>query len=214
VKKLFVLLFSFVSVACFAQLKYIGLTGGATFANQKWDFKPLDIKQRMNYKIGGNGSLYTEWGDHEAFTWIVEGQYNQKGARGTDLISGNSFTSKTDYISLNVLLKLRADFYTGAPYFVAGPRVEYLFSQGGAPVGFSPINISASFGAGYDFYLSNFIVPFIEGIYNPSFTKMINNENYAVKGKAWEIKAGIKFRRGAGKRGPRNRHNDCPPVYL
>lgn len=207
-KKLALLSLILLSLNASAQLKYIGLTGGATFAKQKWQIKAIDEKQKMKNLFGFNGSLYTEWGLHDVFSWVIEAQYNQKGGKiNPDAPLTPQQNIRSTFFSINNYAKLRSEGIDGAPYVLFGPKAEYLFSHNG-PVAYNKLSISAGVGAGYELYIFDPWVPFFEVIFNPPITNAYNDAAFKVKNKAVEIRIGIKY-----KRKSISRFDDCPPVF-
>lgn len=191
------------SLGSTAQLKYIGLTGGLTLSNQKWKYDLTSEKYKGRNYLGWNGSLYTEWGLHDVFTFVSELQYNRKGENSRNILTPDS---RIQLGSWNNYAKFRLDWYDGSPYFLLGPRLEYMFST--APLDFGPIVIGASAGVGYEFYKWDPWVPFVELHFNPSITPSFNETGVKVRERAWELKVGIKFHR----KSTRN-FDDCPPVF-
>ena len=184
-----------------------GITIGGTRATQKWYYQLPDVTEKMKYRNGFNGSLFGEFLTHDIFSWISELQYNQKGAKVT-FLDGIPFNSRTNYLSFNNFLKMRAEGYDINLYFLAGPRIEYLLSTNG-PINFNKLHFSASAGVGCDF---NFLDPWIlftELHYNPDITKSYKSSGIGIRNTAWELKIGIKRNLNSSRK-----FEECPPALL
>lgn len=212
VKKYILLLFLLIvifSLKSQGQLLHsYGATIGITRATQTGWLSPVDIPQKMKYLTGFNGSLFLEFFNHEVFTWVMEAQYNQKGARWVDEFNNVYFKNRTNYGSFNNFLKARAEGIDINLYALAGPRIEYLISQN-SPVPFNKLHFSISGGVGCDFNYLDPIILFTEVHYNPDLTPSADLSRETIRNRAFELRVGIK------KKIENWRSRDaCPPVYL
>ncbi|MDQ3192619.1 MAG: hypothetical protein M3Q58_13585 [Bacteroidota bacterium] len=209
-KKYILVLFLFIAVSE-SQAQFLhsyGATIGLTRATQKGWLSPLDTPQNMKYRTGFNGSLFLEFFNHDVFTWVMEAQYNQKGARWVNEFDDVVFKHRTNYGSFNNFLKARAEGIDINLYVLAGPRIEYLISQN-APLAFNQLHFSVSGGVGCDFNYWDPIILFTEVHYNPDLTTAANLGRETIRNRAFELRIGIKKKVGGGRY-----RDDCPPVYL
>jgi hypothetical protein len=189
----------------------IGITGGVTLAKQKWfynsDIVPTSIVKKKNL-IGFNGSLRAEFIDNENIRWVTEFQYNQKGCK--DKTDSATYRNRLNYICWNNFLKLQFETYSGFPYLLLGPRVEYTFQQKTTSPqitgAYQKINFSWGAAIGYEKIVYEYFKPFIELHYNPDtpFYYAYKTTPLDVRNRAWELRLGIIYRPGG--------HDSCPAV--
>ena len=184
----------------------VGITGGITYSNQKWNFSNPDSKQRNKYLLGFNGSVFAEWLSTDYTSIITELQYNQKGTKE----SGTSNKNKLIYLCFNNFYRIRYDMDAILPYVLIGPRVEYLLSQGtSSPAitsSFRKIHVTASVGVGVEFVSSGKIKFFTEAHFNPDVMKSYKDSNLSIRAKAFELRIGLKYTFGEDR-------VNCPRVY-
>lgn len=189
-------------------IKAIGISGGLTIANQRWMMNaPPDYSQTQRLKYGFNGSFFLEMINHETFRWVSELQYNQKGCR-VDLPDGQTtVTNGFNYVCWNNFLKIREEDLTFVPYFLIGPRLEYLLNYNVynnlMPPGvvmpggeFKQFNIGASAGAGIELLFTDPWVPLAEVHYNLSLNNAYVNpaeNDWKARNRIWEIRLGLKY---------------------
>jgi hypothetical protein len=200
------------SAFCFGQFfQGIGITGGVTLAKQKWFLNNADGSNSIIKKkniIGFNGSLRAEFIDNENIRWVTEFQYNQKGCK--DKTDSATFRNRLNYICWNNFLKFQYETYSGFPYLLLGPRVEYTFQQKttSPPItgAFQKINFSWGAAIGFEKIVYEYFKPFIELHYNPDtpFYYAYSGEPLRVRNRAWELRIGIIYRPGG--------HDSCPAV--
>ena len=208
---------SFIIIGLFSAhaqfLNAFGISGGLTLARQKWLFTPPEqssFAQKKNFLFGFNGSVFAEFLEDENYRWISELEFNQKGCR--DKTEGN-FKNRLQYISWNNYLKYKWEIYQGFPYFLAGPKLEYLFSQSleSPPLAasFHHLHGSLDLGAGFEwisFYPFKF---FSELHYNPDvYLKAYKTDYLVARNRAWEIRVGVKYQRS------RKKESCNAPVYV
>jgi hypothetical protein len=211
---LLVFVFLFAAMPSFSQFfQGFGIMGGLTLGKQKWWIEnssppfPSSTTEKHKYLFGFNGELFAEFVNHPTFRWRTEFEFDRKGTKHRETKERN----KLDYISWNNFLVVRGETYDGYPYFLIGPRLEYKFSQStpSVPLAFTPLHLSWSVGAGFEFITFGNIKPMVELHYNPDLNSAMNQKigdegNWKIKNRAWELRAGIKFTFG---------NNGCPPVY-
>lgn len=188
-----------------------GVMGGATFARQKWYFNDVDETSKKKYKIGFNACLFAEFFSGDYVRWRSEIQYNQKGC--VNKTDSTKYKDKIDYICWNNFLIFRVELYSGIPYLLIGPRVEYRFKQATASPevtgDYKTFQFSPSVGAGWEFMVYSSLKPFVEIHYNPDIKlNAYKVDPLEIKNKVWEIRAGIKF-----VFDNKSKTEGCPPVY-
>lgn len=188
----------------------IGVMGGITYSNQKWKLNS-DPNVRVGlpptkYLLRYNACIFGEFFQHPTFRWVSELQYNMKGAK--IVVGESAFKNKFDYFSFNNFLKIRFETFGGYPYFLIGPRVEYLFRvkpQVFPEIAndFNTLHFSASAGIGYEFVTYGNWKPLVEVHYNPDVTNAYKKDDLSIKHRAFELRVGLKYV---------FQNNDCPPV--
>lgn len=185
-------------------IKAWGATIGATRSNQIWNYDSLDNNLRKKAKYGYNASALVEWLDNDYFRIVSELQYNRKGAK-ENLAPNQGLKYKTNYLAFNNFLKIRQELYDFTPYFLIGPRVEYLL---GSPLpNPKKIHLSASAAIGIEFLHKRPWVFFTEYHYNPGVMKSFKTPTYlSIRNTSMELRIGI-------KRELKKSTEKCPPVY-
>lgn len=191
----------------FANAQFVkawGLTIGGTRSNQIWNYDSLDNNLRKKAKYGFNASALVEWLDHDYFRIVSELQYNQKGAK-ENLAPNEGLKYKTNYLAFNNFLKIRQELNDFTPYFLIGPRLEYLLN---APLpNPKKFHLSASAGIGIEFLHKRPWIFFTEYHYNPGIMKSFRTPDVvAVRNTSMELRIGIKRELKAPT-------EKCPPVY-
>lgn len=195
-KIFFSILFFFSILQSHAQFcNSLGVTIGATAANEKFKFHDPIAISRKNYVFGFNASIFLECFSHDNARWITEIQYNQKGS--LDKQPEGTYPNKLQYLCWNNYLKLRYESYRLIPYILVGPRLEYTLAQGTTSptivTSFLPLHLSAAVGAGTELVsYSNFKV-FIEGFYNPDVMPAYVGPGMHLNNKAFELRIGLKY---------------------
>lgn len=191
--------------------KGIGLTAGGTKAKQKWFLQmhgaSTNIVKKKNI-FGFNGSLRAEFIDSDIVRWVSEFQFNQKGCK--DRTDSSTYKNRLNYICWNNFLKMQFETFDGYPYFLIGPRVEYMLSQSiQSPLitdSFKKFNFSWSAGIGFEKIVFSYWKPFIELHYNPDtfFYYAYQAAPLDIRNRVWELRIGLIFRPGG--------RDDCPAV--
>ncbi|MCW3072709.1 MAG: hypothetical protein JWO44_2599 [Bacteroidetes bacterium] len=188
-----VLLFALQGNAQF--LNGLGITVGATAANQKFKYhEPLSIS-RKSYIFGFNASVFLECLSHDNVRWVTEIQFNQKGS--VDNQPGASYANRLQYLSWNNYLKFRYEMYRIIPYVLVGPRLEYTFSQGTSSPAitgpFLPLHVSGAVGGGLEFVSFTNFKFFVEGFYNPDIMPAYVAPALHINNKDFELRVGLKY---------------------
>lgn len=196
-KKL-ILLFVFVAVVSESNAQFLnslGVTVGATAANQKFKFHdPLAIS-RKKYVFGFNASVFLECLSHDNLRWVTEIQYNQKGS--IDKQPEGNYANKLQYLSWNNYLKVRYEMYSIIPYVMVGPRLDYMLTQGTtSPTinsSFAPLHVSAAVGGGLELVSYTNFKFLVEAFYNPDISPAYFTLPMHVNNKAIELRVGLKY---------------------
>jgi hypothetical protein len=215
---LFLLSFDFANAQL---LNSIGINGGATFAKYKWSVRqdpnepvPYYYSDAQKWKTSWNAAVFLEMFQNEHWRWVSEAQYNNKGGIDVDKAHQNKkLTTKTTDLAWNNYLKFRYEIYYGVPYIFAGPRAEYVLSQGTSspPIArgsFHKIQISPAAGLGWEFITFGMIKPFIEGIYNPDLAfgpTAYHVRDLSLWNRVIEARVGLRFELQSAE--------TCPRVY-
>jgi hypothetical protein len=173
----------------------IGVTLGATAANQKFKFQePLSIS-RKSYVFGMNASIFLEMLSHDYVRWVTEIQYNQKGS--IDKQPEGNYGNRLQYLSWNNYLKFRYEMYAIIPYIMVGPRLDYTLSQATSSPSttgsYLPLHLSGAVGAGLEFVSFTNFKFFVEGFYVPDLMPAYVAPLVRVNNKDFELRVGLKY---------------------
>ena len=114
-------------------LRRYGFKVAVTSADQSYEnqFAPhLQTKRRIGFNFGA----FIEWLNLPVLSVLTQVEYAQKGM-GLDFvitdadptpISVTTLYSRLDYLSIPILAKLRLQSQTVSPYFLLGPRADFL----------------------------------------------------------------------------------------
>ncbi len=187
-------------------LQGIGIMGGITYARQKWWTDMPDgstLIEKHKHLLRFNGEVFLEFIDNPNIRWRTEFQYNQKGTKYIETGDKN----KLDYICWNNFIEFRGETYNGYPYFLAGPRVEYLLAQStpSLPASSATLHFSWSVGVGWEFVAFSNWKPIVELHYNPDFNYAYDTDPIRTKNRAYELRVGFKIDLSS--------HGSCPKVY-
>ena len=189
------------SAICHSQFfQGIGVTAGVDLAKEKLflhnpDGSSTQLKKNI---FGYYGSLRAEFIDNENIRWVTEFQYDQKGCK--DKTDSATFRNRLNNICWNNFLKFQYETFSGFPYLLFGPRIEYLLTQGTkSPAitgAFGKFNFSWSIGAGFENIVYGNFKPFIEIHYNPDtpFYYAYKTSPLDIRNRAWELRIGLIYR--------------------
>ncbi|MCW3104430.1 MAG: hypothetical protein JWO09_2870 [Bacteroidetes bacterium] len=173
----------------------IGITLGATAANQKFKYHEPPAISRKSYIFGLNASVFLECLSHDNIRWVTEIQFNQKGS--VDEQPGASYANRLQYLSWNNYLKFRYEMYRIIPYVMVGPRLEYTLSQATSSPAvtgpFLPLHVSAAVGGGLEFVSFTNFKFFVEAFYNPDMMPAYAAPALHINNKAFELRVGLKY---------------------
>jgi hypothetical protein len=190
-------------------LSAIGIAGGISYGKETWSNEQWSTQEK--YLLGFNGAVLAEFFTNINFQWRSEIMYNQLGTK--EEVATNEYTNQTNYLSFNNYLKYNYPLFNFIPYFLIGPRVEYLFSRGAAVFpdaigGMYSFHVSGAAGIGISKICYGHFKPFAELFYNrdimPSFDgKVASIDPYSpLKGTEipevihnhdYELRIGVKY---------------------
>ncbi|HXP51524.1 MAG TPA: hypothetical protein VN922_16325 [Bacteroidia bacterium] len=184
-------------------LSAIGVAGGITYGKQIWD--PEGPLATEKYRLRVNGAVLAEFFHHPIYRWRTELEYNLMGTtEHLDAPANTNVVNKTNYISFNNYLKVNFKETGFIPYFLIGPRLEYLLIKKPevyAPViqHFSALHVTGAIGIGAEAVWDKPIRPFIEAFYNHDI--MPSYSSYYADGltptnivyHAYELRIGLKY---------------------
>lgn len=179
-------------------VRALGFTVGGTAARQKWfwDAEP-DFTEKKKWILGFNGSIFLEMLPYRHFRWVMEFQFNQKGCiEKTDTAK---FRNRLNYISFNNYLKIRLDeTYHGTPYFLIGPRLDYMITQKLQSPALTPefkkIHFSLAMGPGFEFVAFSPWKIFAELLYDFDLNRAYDTVPLDAKNRDWELRVGLLYR--------------------
>jgi hypothetical protein len=199
-----ILLFS--SVADARVLQGYGVKTGVVIAEQDFDYAEdfdVDPKNRVGLVVG----VYLEWLGTPFFSLLTEAHYVQKGMVNENLrtdefghpMSPVEESNRVDYLSIPILAKVA--FGTGRvrPYFVLGPRIDFLLGYESRILkdiyeGFEDKNMGGTIGIGVE-RKTNLLNMLLELRYSPDFTDAFEKDVLNVKNNSFEILFGLGFAR-------------------
>jgi len=175
-------------------LNAFGIMAGATEATHRYRYTNTEFDNNK-YITGFNGSAFWELFDKNSFRWQTEIQYNQKGS--VDKYDP-TLKNRLHYICWNNFLKIRSELKIGTPYFLIGPRLEYLvFQKTTSPdmgSAYEKLHMSGSLGIGWEKEVFKGPKPFIELQFNPDvFKYAYDGGNYKIKNFVIELRVGAKL---------------------
>jgi len=86
-------------------------------------------------RIGINAAFFLEWGRSSVISLVTQVEYSQRGFKEKQFVTGENSpepidvvyaTTRLDYISLPILLKLQYPSLAAGPYLLLGPRADFL----------------------------------------------------------------------------------------
>lgn len=194
-----------ISSAAHAQtLEGYGVKAGVVIAEQDFDYSEdfdFDTKNRAGLDVG----VYLEWLDIPFFSLLTEAHYIQKGMVNenprTDEfghpMSPVEHSNRVDYLSIPILAKVT--FRTGCfrPYFVLGPRIDFLLGYESRILkdiydGFEDTNVGGTIGIGVE-RKTKLLNMLFELRYSPNFSNAYKTDLLKVKNNSFEILIGLEL---------------------
>jgi len=191
-------------------LSALGIAGGITYGKDVFSPQEGPLAQER-YLLGFNAAVLAELFHHPVYRWRIELGYNELGT--TELMyvpAGQKIAARTNYISLNNYLKVNFKEETSAfiPYFLIGPRVEYLLTRGSGVYqaqydAFYKFHVTGSIGIGAEMTWRNALRPFAEVLYNHDLMVSYHYNGDPVGGnnfyptdfiyRGYELRIGLKY---------------------
>jgi hypothetical protein len=188
----------------------IGITVGATAANQKFMYRDPALVSKKNYVFGFNASVMAEMTSYDYVRWVSEIQFNQKGS--VDKREEGSYANRLQYLSWNNYLKIRYELYSFIPYVLVGPRLDYTLTQAtsspDALGSYQPLHLSLAVGAGAELISYSRWKLFAEAFYVPDVMPAYTAPNLHITNKDFELRVGLKYNLHE------NRESCNTPVYV
>jgi hypothetical protein len=119
-------------------LKSYGIKAGVNSSNAAFSLPQDAFEIATQRRTGGHAALFVEWGGSSAFSLVTQVEYAQRGFAEEQEITGENgpeplgkvrASTRLDYISLPLLLKLQYRKSAISPYLIAGPRVDFLVNR-------------------------------------------------------------------------------------
>jgi len=192
-------------------VKSFGLKAGAVVAEQSWDYfaGPLSgfdpgYSNRWGFDIGS----YVEWFNVPYLSLLTEVHYVQKGMsykvvevtynQPTGTGRYITFRPRVDYVSVPVLVKIQLRVSRFEPYFLLGPRFDFLVNRNDEATGlvyddFNESDIGGTFGVGFELLRLLPVGLLTEFRFSPSFNRSFRGEFLEVKNKSFELLLGVKL---------------------
>ena len=207
VKSLLILAFVVSSTAYTQLLRGFGIKGGATMANQTWEYVSIpDLT--TNERWGITGSAFVELLNLPYLSLLVETQYTQKGMTFSATVAtaqnpdgtGQIITKRPriDYLSIPILAKMRLTTPVVTPYLIAGPRCDFLLTRHGE--GFQAViddfkssELGATFGAGAELEVALLFEVLIEFRYNANFEDAYKTSFLRVRNHTLDFMLGVRL---------------------
>jgi hypothetical protein len=192
-----------------------GIKLGIASSSQHWDYgadaASINFNQNPQNKIGLDAGLFIEWFHDPHFSLLTELRYIQKGFKDEEtsqvydpLTYPSShdtlmtFKPSINYLSIPIVLKYRFELGPVDPYFILGPRIDFLVSTQSDGLGLVLDNLSQTdygvnlgFGLEYSSFIGSTIG--LEFQYSPSFHHVFDNGYLKVQNNTFEVLSCITF---------------------
>ncbi len=211
-----ILIFAFLLLAKFSFCQIIdryGINIGASYSNQFWDYKLLNIDDlNGRYKIGIQAFAQAEKDLGKYFALRTELGYVQKGFKNNfDIVNAEGTLGPENEgnvilhdLALNIGMKIKPLNIKYSPYLLTGLRGDYMVSYKDIEVkdpgsgkyygvyqsvieGFNKFNLGGLIGLGVT--IKDLI--YFEVEYNPNFTNNLDKESWTIKDNCWGAKIGV-----------------------
>jgi opacity protein-like surface antigen len=187
-------------------IRSYGIKAGMVYSGQNWEYArgsylyglSLYDKTILGYDVGG----YAEWFNLPVLSAVTGIHFLQKGARDElpvttmDQPDGTgemlSIKPRLDYLSIELLAKLRYETSFATLYGIAGPRVDFLigrnkYAEGAVFDDFRSTEFGINIGGGVEFPLIGLYKVGIIIIYNHSLQNTFSNQILTVKSHSTEF---------------------------
>ena len=181
-------------------IRSYGLKVGTIAASQFFDYN-INVTNPTTTRWGFDGGGFVEFLNVPYFSLLAELSYVQRGYSSTLKVStpaqpqgtGEYVTirPRVDYVSLPLMAKVRFEAEEVIPYFMVGPRFDFLLGTNNSSLDYSPTDIGMTFGAGAQLSFFSPTQFLVEGRFSPSFTKAFEGRYLTVKNNSFEILIGM-----------------------
>lgn len=192
------------------KLASFGLKGGLSLANQSIKITPIDYEMDTDAIQGTTLALFVEAFKGQHFSFQFDVAYAHKGSSTTthsvtvnhldnDRIvvnEGDAVSSRFHYLSLVPLARYRFEMERLSPYFLVGPRVDFLLNYGTEsefPLeSQSQTILGLTAGGGLEFQVANLGI-FAEILYQPDLSPVSNKEPLLINNNMLSLSLGIRW---------------------
>ena len=186
-----------------------GMKVGVSVANQSWKYTNLDYTLDTEPDGGLAAAFFVEVFKGEHFSFQLDLAYLEKGSTTTtesitinhldnnslEVNEGDVKTSDFSYISISALARYRFDLEHLIPYFLLGPRLDFLVnyvSDSEYPLGDQNGTIlGLTLGTGLEYQLKQFQL-FAEIQFQPDLSPVTNEEPLLINNNALSLTIGIR----------------------
>jgi len=186
-----------------------GLKAGLMVANQSWKYTNLDYTLDTEPDGGLAAAFFVEAFKGEHFSFQLEVAYLEKGSTTTtesitinhlennslEVNEGDVKTSDFSYISIATLARYRFDLEQLVPYFLLGPRLDFLVNY--ASDSDYPLEVQngtilgLTLGTGLEYHLDQFNL-FAEIQFQPDLSPVTNEDPLLINNNALSFTIGIR----------------------
>ncbi len=189
-------------------IKGYGVQVGIVSASQNFKGEAFPMAdESLKRRIGFVAGAYLEWLNLPYISAVTEIEYMQKGMGMEVVVTGQAgpeplgkYTdySRLDYLSVPVYGKISLPAGIGTPYFIAGPRFDYLLDYNSEFLGiiyneFRKTAWGGMVGVGFAPHLSILIKSSVELRYNFDFTDSYKPAGREAKNNTFDVRVGIPF---------------------
>lgn len=189
-------------------VRAFGVKGGPVLASQTWDYaapaSDLDTESRWGIDAG----VFVEWLSMPVLSVSSEVHYVQKGMNMRLLLTSEQYpegwgeywtrSPRVDYLSALVLAKARLLDESVVPYFLAGPRLDFLLQTKGE--GFEMVldrfrdtEVGVTVGAGVEVKSFDGVALGLEFRYSPSLGDGYSSPLMSVRNSSMEFLLVVAF---------------------
>ncbi len=136
-----------------------GVKAGLNSSNAALSFPQSAFEIDTQRRTGINAAFFVEWGNFSVFSFITQVEYAQRGFAEEQIITGENSpeplgaiqaSTRLDYISLPILLKLQYPRLAAVPYLLFGPRVDFLVNREAGKFEFQMGTFESPLGKGFE----------------------------------------------------------------
>jgi hypothetical protein len=192
-------------------LQGMGLKAGLSLADQRYRFTPIDYTLETDPVAGPSAALFIETFRHEHLSVQMDLSFAVKGSKTTtrsvtvnhldndriEVNKGDLRTSRHTYLSVSPMARYRMNREGMNPYFLLGPRLDYLLTyrtDSDYPLEEqNSIVLGLSGGMGVELDLQKLGV-FLEVQYQPDLSHVSSREPLRITNNLFFIALGVRVR--------------------